>query len=231
MRVCVQLARWEIKVMNDLMPTFVAVSLAIYPFSIHGTGETYAILLVGLSGYLFALDCQNGSKRNSINLEGTGFKPIALLVDSRTDTLFTCTSGELRCFRIDTLKQVWRSNLTGMGYCFGHSLFLSNQGTIIIGMNGRIAAVNKSSSNIEWQASLPGCGYNMVSVVSLADPNVLVCGSSGKLYGVDKTGEILWEDGLPGMNYAPICLSTTACDTDFNSTTLPHYVEMLRQSS
>ena len=98
----------KLKWMNDLMPTFVAVSLAIYPFSIHGTGETYAILLVGLSGkileqeeesnliympgYLFALDCQNGSKRNSINLEGTGFKPIALLVDSRTDTLFTCIS-------------------------------------------------------------------------------------------------------------------------------------------
>ena len=86
----------------------------------------------------------------------------------------------------------------------------------------------------------------MVSVVSLADPNVLVCGSSGKLYGVDKTGEILWEDGIhslfcnntilrandycrPARN--ELCLSTTACDTDFNSTTLPHYVEMLRQSS
>jgi hypothetical protein len=40
-------------------------------------------------GYILALDAQNGSTRHHVNLDGTGYKPVALLLDPPTDTLYT----------------------------------------------------------------------------------------------------------------------------------------------
>jgi len=207
---------------------FCPISLAAYAFAPPG-GGIYDILFVGTYGYILALDGQNGSTRHHVNLDGTGYKPVALLIDPPTDTLYSATSGELRCFKADSMTQMWKSDLPGMSYSFGHSLLFGDQATIIIGMRGKVAALNKATSKMEWQISLPGCGYHLVTVASMANPNALVCGSSGKLFGLDKRGCVMWKDGLAGMGYAEMTLSTTTFNTDFNSTTLPQNIEMERR--
>jgi len=207
---------------------FCPISLAAYAFAPPG-GVIYDILFVGTYGYVLALDGHTGSTRHHINLEGTGFKPVALLLDPPTDTLFTATSGELRCFRAESMKELWKSTLPGMGYGFGHSLLFTDQQHIVIGMQGKLAGLNKATSKMEWHSSLPGCGYHLVTVAATSDPDLLVCASSGKLYGVKKNGTVMWQDGLSGMGYMELSVSTTVFNTDFNSTTLPQNIEMERR--
>jgi len=204
------------------------ISLAAYAFSPPG-GAVYDILYVGTEGYILALDGQTGATRNQAKLDGTGYKPVAMLLDPPTDTLYTATSGELRCFRADNLTQLWKSNLPGMNYSLGHSLIFTDSEHIAIGMHGTIGILNKRNPKLDRKISLRGCGYHLVTLASMPNPNQFVVASSGKLFGSNRHGGILWEDGLPGMGYAEVCVSTATYNTDFNSTTIPQSIEVARR--
>jgi len=206
------------------------ISLAAYSGTPTGDGHADA-LFVGTSGYVVVLNMQDGTTRHKVNLSGTGYNPVALLLDPPNGTLYTASNGEMRCFQADSLTQMWRSNLPGMGHCWGHSL-LFHEGSIIIGMAGKVAAVDKQTGQERWKASLPGCGFGFVTVGTCADPDIFICGSAGNLYGVAKSnGNVVWRDELSGMRFATISISSPNFNTDFNSSTLIQYVETERDQN
>jgi len=207
------------------------VTLAAYTFCGHGS---YAsdIVFVGTGGYVLALDAATGFTRSHINLDGTGYKPVAFLIDAHNDLLYTATSGELRCFKGESLKQLWKSDLPGLGYSFGHSLKFYGD-YILIGMTGRLACLSRADGKLMWKTSLPGCGYDFVTLNEIrSHPHLMLCACNGKLYGVNLTdGKVEWKDGLKGLGYAQLTSSTTIADTDFNTSTLPQFIEMIRRSN
>lgn len=73
----------------------------------------------------------------------------------------------------------------------------------------------------------------MVTVAVIkSNPSLLVCGCAGKLYGVNlNSGTLEWKDGLRGLGYAQITISSTAYNIDFNSSTLPQFIEMIRKNN
>lgn len=198
---------------------FGQVSLAAYTYTAHGS-YTGDLLFVGISGYVLALDARTGNTRKEVNLEGTGYHPVAFLVDPANDRLYTATSGEIRCFKGESMNQVWKSTLPGMGYSLGHSLLFSGA-NIIVGMNGKVGAVDIQTGKGIWTRNLPKCGFRLVTVASVANEKTLICGSAGHLYCVSKDdGYIQWENDLPRLGHAEICLSTTTFNTNFNSSTV-----------
>jgi len=209
---------------------FRPVSLAAYTYTQHGS---YArdTLFVGTIGYVLNVDPISGRTRQEINLDGTGYNPVAFLVDPTSDTLYCATNGELRCLRAESGKAAWRSNLPGMGYSYGHSLLFSDN-HIIVGMNGKVCAVDRASGTEVWKTSLPGCGFMFVTVGVMTDPHQLICASNGHLYGLDhRTGRVIWQDGMAGLGYSHSTVSTGIFNTDFNSATLPQYIEVQRREN
>lgn len=74
-------------------------------------------------GYILALEINNGGKlRHKVNLEGSGFNSVAVLLEPETDTLFCGTYGEMRAFKAESMKEIWKSNLPDMGHCLAQSL-------------------------------------------------------------------------------------------------------------
>ncbi len=95
---------------------FAPVSLAAYTFSAHGS-YSCDILFIGTHGmevlfllllfctsllnvyfvgYVIAMDAQTGKVRHEVNLQGTGFHPVALLIDKEGDVLFAGISPFLQ---------------------------------------------------------------------------------------------------------------------------------------
>jgi hypothetical protein len=71
------------------------------------------------------------------------------------------------------------------------------QDLIYVGLNGRVAALDRSTGEIvwEWRSPKPGAGY----VTLLVDGNLLIASVSGYTYGLDaRTGDQLWFNELKG---------------------------------
>ena len=71
------------------------------------------------------------------------------------------------------------------------------QDLIYVGLNGRVAALDRSTGEIvwEWRSPKPGAGY----VTLLVDGSLLIASVSGYTYGLDaRTGEQLWFNELKG---------------------------------
>lgn len=207
---------------------YASISLSAYP--VVPPGFVHDTLFVGTAGYILALDMKTGTCKRETNLAGTGFKPVALLLDNKTDIILCATSGELRCFRGEAMQPLWKSNLKGMSYSFGHSLLFPNDTDVVIAMNGKVSLINRGTGLTEWITS--GCGSGMTSAALMKDPNLIAVAANGYLYILDKSdGQIIMKDGLSGMGYGTFSLSTNVFNTDYNSTTLPHYIMEERRSS
>jgi outer membrane protein assembly factor BamB len=71
------------------------------------------------------------------------------------------------------------------------------QDLVFIGLNGRVAALDRASGETvwSWRAPKPRSGY----VNLLVDKNLLIAAVNGFIYGLDpKTGEQLWFNELKG---------------------------------
>lgn len=108
-------------------------------------------LYVGTAGCILSLDSRTGATQNRYTIRSTGYNPVTLLIDVPSNLLFAATIGKLVCCKADHLTELWKSNLPGMGNSSGISLLSSDSQTIAIGMNGKIALVNKSSGDVVWQ--------------------------------------------------------------------------------
>lgn len=116
-----------------------------------------------------------------------------------------------------------------MGYCWGHSL-VRHGDSIYVGMNGKAARVDIETGEIKWINSLKGCGYSIVTLI--LEKNTLFAASGGKFYGLDlASGETKWRNKLPGLGIEELSVSVNKHNTDFNSTTLPHYISSYRKNN
>jgi hypothetical protein len=84
------------------------------------------------------LDVNTGDGILKVNLDGTGYKPVALLMDGAAHKLFTgiiylCvffffehvspgTSGEARSYMPEDFRYLWKNNLKGMKYSHTQSM-------------------------------------------------------------------------------------------------------------
>ncbi len=91
---------------------------------------------------------------------------------------------------------------------------------LIIGTNGRVAAIHPATGEMLWQTSLDTGGllsstsYQDVSV--LIRENVIYAGVAGHLYGLHaETGEILWHNSLSGLGHNDISLAMEGVSVQF----------------
>ncbi len=81
------------------------------------------------------------------------------------------------------------------------------QDLIFVGLNARIAALDRSGGEIvwEWQSPKPRSGY----VTILVDRDLLVAGVNGYTYGLDpKTGDQIWFNKLKGYGVGVTSIAT-----------------------
>ncbi len=81
------------------------------------------------------------------------------------------------------------------------------QDLIFVGLNARVAALDRSTGEIiwEWRAPKPPTGY----VTLLVDRDLLIASVSGYTYGLDaKTGEQLWFNELKGYGVGVTSIAT-----------------------
>jgi len=195
-----------------------------------GGGKSHSLrssntLFVGTVGYVLALDICTGVIRKSENLHGTGYQPVALLLDRTRKVLYAATSGEVRCYSIPSLKRQWKCKLPGMGYSCNHSL-LRVENSILVGMNGQVGAVDCVTGKLLWKNKLSGWKDKcMVSLTPSTKPHIVLCASRGQLHSLNvghQKKEIEWSHDL--VCYQLITISTRVCNTNFNSITLPSYI-------
>jgi outer membrane protein assembly factor BamB len=78
---------------------------------------------------------------------------------------------------------------------------------IFVGLNGRIAALDRSRGEIIWQWRSPKPQRGYVNI--LLDRNLLIAGVNGYIYGLDpKTGEQLWFNELKGYGLGVTSIAT-----------------------
>ena len=91
---------------------------------------------------------------------------------------------------------------------------------IFIGTNRYVAALHPRTGAEIWRTRLPHAMSAIVAVI--VDSAYLYVGHSGYVYCLDKRlGSILWENGLTGLGYGPVMLTT---EPDASSQTKQLYV-------
>jgi len=83
---------------------------------------------------------------------------------------------------------------------------------VFVGTHGHVVALRRRDGETLWTTSLPSTGYSVVSI--LVEEDQLVCASGGRVFGLDPfTGEIRWDNGLPGMGTGQVYLATRRSST------------------
>jgi len=199
-------------------------------FSTVATFGNHVFMAVNESIYTFDLD--NGNELSHTKIAETAKTPTALLVDHSGEVplVFAATFEDVACLRLDEqglLSLVWKTHLKGFGNLEAHCLKVQGN-DLYIGTNGKIICVYIGTGNIAWAQSLHGCGWSFVNVLPL-DSNMILCGSNGQLYGVlTANGNVVWQDHLKGFGHTYITLANTSSATEFNSSPLTHYIEMMQ---
>ena len=83
--------------------------------------------------------------------------------------------------------------------------------TVFVGTKGSVTAINKSDGREIWRTALKGASYVMLAF----DGNQIYAHTGGHLFCLDKiSGEILWENDLPGLGYGLATLLVEGGYTD-----------------
>jgi outer membrane protein assembly factor BamB len=86
------------------------------------------------------------------------------------------------------------------------------QDLIFVGLNGKVAALDRSTGETiwEWRSPKPRGGY----VNLLVDRNLLIASVNGYMYGLDaKTGEEQWFNELKGYGVGVASIATSGGST------------------
>jgi outer membrane protein assembly factor BamB len=89
---------------------------------------------------------------------------------------------------------------------------MKTQDMIFVGLNARVAALDRSTGDIiwEWRSPKPRSG----DVIILVDQNIVVAAVNGYIYGLNpQTGEQLWFNELKGYGIGITSLATVAGST------------------
>lgn len=76
-----------------------------------------------------------------------------------------------------------------------------DQKNLYLGTRGHVVCINKQDGMEVWRTKLRTRGFAITTL--LVQDNALYAGSDGFLYALDPlTGDILWENTLPGLRYS-----------------------------
>jgi outer membrane protein assembly factor BamB len=139
---------------------------------------------------------------------------------TQPENLLVCsTAGKVYALNKTDGSQVWKSELSGLGYGVG-SLFVSGD-KVYVGMNGYLISLNLVNGAEIWRNSLTGMRYNEISLLVTAveaetKSYVVIIASFGKVCGIrSESGETIWQNGLKGGGYflPALMLDSSALDT------------------
>jgi outer membrane protein assembly factor BamB len=143
--------------------------------------------------------------------------------------VFAATWGQITCHSIRNLSLLWKNDLKGMSYDYCQSMEVEDD-RVFVGQTGRLCAIDAKSGATLWMSEKMGL---IGAATTLAHwNNGLVVASAGKIQCLSvSTGDVLWEDSLPGLGHAPLVLATHCDYTNYNSSTLLQAVEEQRDNN
>jgi len=167
-------------------------------------------------GTMAVLNPNNGATEHSVNMDGAGYHPVALL--SYGDFLFAGTWGQVRAYDNRTDQALWRNDLSGTGY--GGVTLYAIQLVLLVGTRGYVIALDIRNGQELWRVSLKGSGWSKVSFCLVSNERVLV-GSNGHLYGVRVSdGAVLYTDDCKGLGYGDVLFASLR-EPQFNMNAQP----------
>lgn len=126
--------------------------------------------------------------------------------DQGTKHFFAATNE--RVMRIDsrTGKVVWDTRIPeASGYLVTLLLDLDR---LYAGTARRVACLDAGSGEVLWATTVAKLGEPVSLALDPRPPGMhLIASSAGLLFGLDAdSGALLWDEGLSGMGYHPVCL-------------------------
>ncbi|KAF8315202.1 hypothetical protein DL93DRAFT_2045560, partial [Clavulina sp. PMI_390] len=173
-------------------------------------------LLVGTHGYIIGLDSANLSRKWETSLTGCGYGIVNIITAGDTgyaacnsnvysfkvvlgnaEVCYTACNGYLYMLDASTGKELHQNSLSNTGKGVTRLTLRDDGGVLFVGVNGYGAAVKAVDISTIYIKSLPDCGYNITDVVS--GKIFTYFGCNGFVYGLDEDGNILAQNGLPGL--------------------------------
>jgi len=94
--------------------------------------------------------------------------------------------------------------------------------TAFIGVQGHVLAIKKESGEVLWRTHLDG-GFGDSFVSLGTDGTFVFAHTRGKLYCLDATsGQLLWQNDLPGLGYSIASICAMAGPTDSQAVLKAH---------
>ena len=161
-------------------------------------------LYIGTNRHVAAIDPQTGTELWRTKLPHSGTAVVTLLLGETC--LFVGHAGYAYALDALTGEILWENGLPRMGY---QPVMLVSDLTarrqpqpLCIGTNRWIAVLDPRTGTERWRTKLPHGG----AIVSLLlKKSRLFVGHAGYAYCLDvRSGEIVWENGLPRMGYHPV---------------------------
>ncbi|MCF7957027.1 MAG: PQQ-like beta-propeller repeat protein [Phycisphaerae bacterium] len=75
---------------------------------------------------------------------------------------------------------------------------------LYVGIKGHVVAIDKRSGQELWRTKLGG--YSLVNI--LVDTEMVFAYAKGHVFGLTFNGEVLWDNGMPGLGYSMALLAT-----------------------
>jgi outer membrane protein assembly factor BamB len=162
-------------------------------------------LYVGTNRHVAALDPQSGEELWRVKLPHGGTPIVAILIGDKR--LFIGHAGYVYALDRQAGAVLWENGLPGMGF---RPVMLASDFTaarqpqpLYIATNRWVAALDRGTGTELWRSRLPHGGSG-VAEFTLKKGRLFV-GYGGYGYCLDaRSGELLWENGLPGMGYYPV---------------------------
>jgi len=119
-------------------------------------------------------------------------------------TFYAATSGCVMCKRTATGDTVWSVSVAASWVV---TLLLDVDWLYAAG-RGVVVCLEPTTGKVRWSTVIAGLDSPATLALDPRSPGVhLVVSCEGKLFGLDaESGAVLWEDGLRGMGYHPVCV-------------------------
>lgn len=113
-----------------------------------------------------------------------------------------------RVMRVDTItgKLVWTSKIpNATGYVV---TLLLDSDRVYAATSPAICCLDATSGEVLWATPIPKLNEPVALALDPRPPDIhLVASCPGLLFGLDaQSGALLWDQGLEGMGYHPVCL-------------------------
>jgi outer membrane protein assembly factor BamB len=122
-----------------------------------------------------------------------------------TKTFLAATNDHVMCKATVTGEVVWKTKLEHGGAIV---TLLADLDRLYAATSGGVTCVDPASGKVIWSTTIRGLAEPATLALDPRPPGVhLIASCAGMLFGLDAdSGALLWEDGLKGMGYHPVCV-------------------------